>query len=64
MTGYTVHTGATKKFTQGWDNIFEKNTSEGKPSGRKKADRTAAAGAAKSKSAGNSAGKKKTKSRK
>lgn len=58
MTGYTVHTGATKKFTQGWDNIFEKNTSEEKPSGRKKAGRTAAAGAAKSKSAG----KKKTKS--
>tara|TARA_R110002072_G_scaffold302100_1_gene483975 strand:+ start:166213 stop:166407 length:195 start_codon:yes stop_codon:yes gene_type:complete len=24
MTGYTVHTGASKKFTEGWDNIFEK----------------------------------------
>lgn len=22
MTGYTVHTGATKKFVSGWDNIF------------------------------------------
>ena len=22
MTGYTVHTGASKKFVAGWDNIF------------------------------------------
>ncbi len=22
MTGYTVHTGASKKFVQGWDRIF------------------------------------------
>lgn len=22
MTGYTVHTGATLKFVQGWDQIF------------------------------------------
>jgi hypothetical protein len=24
MTGYTVHTGTSKKFTAGWDLIFEK----------------------------------------
>ena len=24
MTGYTVHTGANKKFVGGWDNIFSK----------------------------------------
>ena len=30
MTGYTVHTGANKKFTEGWDRIF-------KTSGAKKA---------------------------
>lgn len=24
MTGYTVHTGSTEKFTQGWDEIFKK----------------------------------------
>ena len=23
MTGYTVHTGSSKKFTQGWDQIFK-----------------------------------------
>lgn len=22
MTGYTVHTGSTEKFSAGWDNIF------------------------------------------
>ncbi|MDB5340897.1 MAG: hypothetical protein JWN70_6516 [Planctomycetaceae bacterium] len=23
MTGYTVHTGSTDKFSQGWDQIFQ-----------------------------------------
>jgi len=23
MTGYTVHTGSSKKFSQGWDQIFK-----------------------------------------
>jgi hypothetical protein len=23
MTGYTVHTGSTKKFTTGWDRVFQ-----------------------------------------
>lgn len=34
MTGYTVHTGSTKKFAQGWDRIFggQKNTSKKKQS--------------------------------
>ncbi|MCA9027729.1 MAG: hypothetical protein KDA86_21140 [Planctomycetaceae bacterium] len=22
MTGYTVHTGATEKFVEGWDKVF------------------------------------------
>lgn len=26
MTGYTVHTGATEKFVEGWDHIFKKTT--------------------------------------
>lgn len=25
MTGYTVHTGSTEKFAEGWDNIFRKS---------------------------------------
>ncbi len=31
MTGYTVHTGSSEKFSQGWDQIFGK-------SGRKRQD--------------------------
>jgi hypothetical protein len=29
MTGYTVHTGSTEKFSQGWDHIFKKKTTQG-----------------------------------
>lgn len=36
MTGYTVHTGTSKKFTEGWDNIFDNKQSAGKKSGKKK----------------------------
>ncbi|HVJ87637.1 MAG TPA: hypothetical protein VM452_18395 [Caulifigura sp.] len=25
MTGYTVHTGTTKKFANGWDRVFGKS---------------------------------------
>lgn len=25
MTGYTVHTGSSEKFSEGWDQIFKKN---------------------------------------
>lgn len=32
MTGYTVHTGTSKKFVNGWDLIFE-----GKPQADEKA---------------------------
>ena len=28
MTGYTVHTGATAKFVEGWDHIFKKRAGE------------------------------------
>jgi hypothetical protein len=47
MTGYTVHTGTSKKFTEGWDNIFEKKTS-----GKKKAGKKAPSAKAKSKTTG------------
>ncbi len=33
MTGYTVHTGSTKKFTTGWDRVFQ----GAKPKGVKQA---------------------------
>ncbi len=28
MTGYTVHTGATEKFVEGWDHIFKKTSAK------------------------------------
>lgn len=39
MTGYTVHTGASKKFVAGWDQIFGegKKKSSGQKSAKKKA---------------------------
>jgi hypothetical protein len=55
MTGYTVHTGATKKFVAGWDQIFGQEPAEAKkPSPRKKsaqANKTAKKKPAKRKSA-------------
>ena len=41
MTGYTVHTGSSLKFSTGWDEIFRKQ----KPAAKKKASaRVPAAG--------------------
>ena len=41
MTGYTVHTGSSLKFSTGWDQIFSRR----KPASKKKASaRTPAAG--------------------
>lgn len=33
MTGYTVHTGASKKFVSGWDRIFSDSESAKAESG-------------------------------
>jgi hypothetical protein len=53
MTGYTVHTGASKKFVSGWDRVFGQGTgtSDKKATSDKKE---------KSASAGKSAANKKT----
>jgi len=40
MTGYTVHTGSSVKFSEGWDKIFSKSPKK-KPSGAKSAAKTA-----------------------
>ncbi len=34
MTGYTVHTGTSKKYAAGWDEIF-KGKSKSKPKAKK-----------------------------
>jgi hypothetical protein len=52
MTGYTVHTGSTEKFSRGWDQIFKSRAKK------------ATSGAGKSKAKRKSAGKASAKSRK
>ena len=47
MTGYTVHTGSSEKFSEGWDRIF----SDPAPQAKKKAGK----GSTASKSAGTQA---------
>jgi hypothetical protein len=48
MTGYTVHTGSTVKFSEGWDQIFRtkghaKSPAKGsKPAKKKSASKAAA----------------------
>ncbi len=42
MTGYTVHTGSTEKFAEGWDQIFKvkgkkRRTAAKKPAAKKSA---------------------------
>lgn len=52
MTGYTVHTGASKKFVSGWDRVFGKGKSGGngqsktasRPSGKSSAKKVAKSG--------------------
>ena len=42
MTGYTVHTGSTKKFSDAWDRIFSGGKADsGKKSSRKSTKKTA-----------------------
>lgn len=45
MTGYTVHSGTTIKFSEGWDRVFQEGAAKSKNSGKKATSR----GAAKSK---------------
>lgn len=37
MTGYTVHTGSTEKFSEGWDRIFQNKAGAAKKAAGKKA---------------------------
>jgi hypothetical protein len=53
MTGYTVHTGASKKFVSGWDKVFGGKT-----------EKTATGAIAKGKSGGTDGGKKAAKGKK
>ncbi len=44
MTGYTVHSGTTIKFSEGWDRIFEERAAK---SAKGNAKKTAVSGTAK-----------------
>ena len=44
MTGYTVHSGTTIKFSEGWDRIFEERAAR---SAKGKAKKASVSGAAK-----------------
>lgn len=35
MTGYTVHSGTTIKFSEGWDRVFQEGAAKAKTSGKK-----------------------------
>lgn len=59
MTGYTVNTGSTNKFSEGWDRIFGNTASAGKTA--KKTVRPEAAKSANSKKTSAKAKQRKTK---
>jgi hypothetical protein len=42
MTGYTVHTGSSVKFSDGWDKIFARGTKKKTPSAKTAAKKTPA----------------------
>jgi len=43
MTGYTVHTGTTVKFSDGWDKIFSKGAKKKSPSAKPAAKKATSA---------------------
>lgn len=50
MTGYTVHTGTSKKFASGWDSIFESKEEKKKAGGSKNKKQTGSKAKAKKRS--------------
>jgi len=42
MTGYTVHSGSTESFTQGWDRVFSEPSKQGKNKKAAKKNRSSA----------------------
>lgn len=62
MTGYTVHTGTSKKFASGWDSIFESKEKKKKAGGSKSKKQAGSKTKAKKRSANKSkTGSRKTK---
>jgi hypothetical protein len=49
MTGYTVHTGTSIKFSDGWDKVFAKGAKKKSPAAKASAKKTRAKSTAKKK---------------
>jgi hypothetical protein len=60
MTGYTVHTGTSKKFASGWDSIFSGKAPAKKTAGKPAKGKKAATPKAKKQGTKKSAGRKKS----
>jgi hypothetical protein len=60
MTGYTVHTGTTIKFSEGWDRIFEERAAKSK---KGNAQKKSASPSAKSQAKGKARAKRAAKGR-
>ncbi len=50
MTGYTVHTGSTEKFSEGWDQIFKKGAKKSPSQTKKPAAKKSAGSGSRAKS--------------
>lgn len=61
MTGYTVHTGSTESFSEGWDNIFGSGK---KPQPKKSSSNSGAKRQKQGTSAQSAAAKKRSKDKK
>ncbi len=61
MTGYTVHTGTSKKFVEGWDSIFGSQNDKKKADGSRKKKKTGSKTEAKKRSTNKSKPKNKKK---
>ena len=61
MTGYTVHSGTTIKFSEGWDRVFQERAAKSAKSQKteKSSKKTAASAPAKAKARAKRAVKKK-----
>lgn len=60
MTGYTVHTGTSKKFASGWDSVFGNQPAPKTKGQAKPAPKASSAKPAKKKAAKKSAKRKKS----
>ena len=62
MTGYTVHSGTTIKFSEGWDRVFQEQAAKSAKNGNKaekSAKKTSTSGTAQAKARAKRAAKKK-----